>query len=176
MSHRACASQRSTGERDWSKHSKPCCWISTTHWSVVLTRKANQQRLRRRWKSFAEPIGGRFMASSDAKAINRRMRRISLKLFLRGCSNGRDLETVRQERGRLRSYLLASLKNFLSKARHRELAIKRGEGRPGFAGRFARARTHRPGAGPQIERGSHLRASLGINIIGASAHAAQSRI
>ncbi len=42
----------------------------------------------------------------------------------------RDLETVRQKRGRLRSYLLASLKNFLSKARHRELTIKRGEGRP----------------------------------------------
>jgi hypothetical protein len=30
----------------------------------------------------------------------------------------------------LRSYLLASLKNFLSKARHRELTVKRGEGRP----------------------------------------------
>jgi RNA polymerase sigma-70 factor (ECF subfamily) len=29
----------------------------------------------------------------------------------------------------LRSYLLASLKNFLSKARHRELTVKRGEGR-----------------------------------------------
>ncbi|HYT53808.1 MAG TPA: sigma-70 family RNA polymerase sigma factor [Verrucomicrobiae bacterium] len=42
----------------------------------------------------------------------------------------RDLETVRQERGRLRSYLLASLKNFLSKARHREMTVKRGEGRP----------------------------------------------
>ena len=42
----------------------------------------------------------------------------------------KDLETVRQERGRLRSYLLASLKNFLSKARHRELTVKRGEGRP----------------------------------------------
>ena len=43
----------------------------------------------------------------------------------------------------------------------------------GFAGRFARARTRRPGAGPQIERGSHLRAALGINIIGASAGAAR---
>jgi RNA polymerase sigma-70 factor (ECF subfamily) len=42
----------------------------------------------------------------------------------------RDLATVRQERGRLRSYLLASLKNFLSKARHRELTVKRGGGRP----------------------------------------------
>ena len=41
----------------------------------------------------------------------------------------KDLETVSQEKGRLRSYLLASLKNFLSKARYRELTLKRGEGR-----------------------------------------------
>src|SRR5439155_6683689 len=51
-------------------------------------------------------------------------------------------------------------------------------GRPatGFARRFACARACRPGAGAQIERRSNLRASLGINIIGASALAAQSRI
>src|SRR4029079_12319385 len=42
----------------------------------------------------------------------------------------RDFETVRRERGRLRAYLLASMKNFLSKARDREMAVKRGEGRP----------------------------------------------
>jgi DNA-directed RNA polymerase specialized sigma24 family protein len=85
----------------------------------------------------------------------------------------KDLETVRQERGRLRSYLLASLKNFLSKARHRELNRQtRGRSAFGFAGGFARAGAHRPGTGPQIERRSHLRASLGINIIGASARAA----
>jgi RNA polymerase sigma-70 factor (ECF subfamily) len=42
----------------------------------------------------------------------------------------RDLETVSPQKGRLRSYLLASVKNFLSKARDRELTIKRGEGRP----------------------------------------------
>src|SRR5438093_10849584 len=39
-------------------------------------------------------------------------------------------ETVTQERGRLRPYLLVSIKNFLSKARYRELTVKRGEGRP----------------------------------------------
>jgi RNA polymerase sigma factor (sigma-70 family) len=41
----------------------------------------------------------------------------------------RDFDAVRQEKGRLRSYLLVSLKNFLAKARRRELAVKRGEGR-----------------------------------------------
>src|SRR5438067_8314632 len=40
----------------------------------------------------------------------------------------KDFDAVRREKGRLRSYLLVSLKNFLGKARRRELALKRGEG------------------------------------------------
>src|SRR5581483_11994564 len=41
----------------------------------------------------------------------------------------RDLDVVRREKGRLRSYLLVSLKHFLGKAHRREMALKRGEGR-----------------------------------------------
>lgn len=40
----------------------------------------------------------------------------------------RDLDTVRKEKGRLRSYLLTSLKHFLTNERDRAMAIKRGEG------------------------------------------------
>ena len=40
----------------------------------------------------------------------------------------RDLDTVRKEKGRLRSYLLTSLKHFLTNERSRAMAIKRGEG------------------------------------------------
>ena len=35
---------------------------------------------------------------------------------------------MRKEKGRLRSYLLTSLKHFLTNERNRDLAIKRGEG------------------------------------------------
>jgi RNA polymerase sigma factor (sigma-70 family) len=42
----------------------------------------------------------------------------------------RDLDTVRREKGHLRSYLLVSLKNFLAKAHRRTMAVKRGGGRP----------------------------------------------
>jgi RNA polymerase sigma-70 factor (ECF subfamily) len=41
----------------------------------------------------------------------------------------RDLNTVCQEKGRLRSYLLTSLKHFLTNERNRATAIKRGEGK-----------------------------------------------
>ncbi len=40
----------------------------------------------------------------------------------------RDFNAVRQEKGRLRSYLLTSLKHFLTNERNRAMAIKRGEG------------------------------------------------
>jgi RNA polymerase sigma factor (sigma-70 family) len=40
----------------------------------------------------------------------------------------RDLDTVRKEKGRLRSYLLTSLKHFLTNERSRAMTIKRGEG------------------------------------------------
>ncbi|HEY2615044.1 MAG TPA: sigma-70 family RNA polymerase sigma factor, partial [Chthoniobacterales bacterium] len=40
----------------------------------------------------------------------------------------KDFESVRREKGRLRSYLLVALKNFLAKAHRREMAVKRGEG------------------------------------------------
>ena len=40
----------------------------------------------------------------------------------------RDLNAVRKEKGRLRSYLLTSLKHFLTNEHNRAMAIKRGEG------------------------------------------------
>jgi RNA polymerase sigma factor (sigma-70 family) len=39
-----------------------------------------------------------------------------------------DLDTVRKEKGRLRSYLLTSVKHFLMNERSRAMAVKRGEG------------------------------------------------
>jgi len=42
----------------------------------------------------------------------------------------RDLAAVRRENGRLRSFFLASLKNFLAKERRRARAAKRGDGQP----------------------------------------------
>ncbi len=40
----------------------------------------------------------------------------------------RDLNSVRKEKGRLRSYLLTSLKHFLTNEHNRAMAIKRGDG------------------------------------------------
>src|SRR5207244_4787888 len=40
----------------------------------------------------------------------------------------KDLNTVRKEKGRLRSYLLTSVKNFLADEARRAMAMKRGKG------------------------------------------------
>jgi hypothetical protein len=40
----------------------------------------------------------------------------------------KDLNTVRKEKGRLRSYLLASVKHFLADESRHAMAVKRGKG------------------------------------------------
>src|SRR5207248_9855762 len=89
--------------------------------------KANRLRHMRRLKNFAGFIGGPFTALCGDKGLGRRKRRISRKVFLLLLER-RDLRSVRQEKGRLRSYLLTALKHFLADEHRRAVAIKRGKG------------------------------------------------
>jgi RNA polymerase sigma factor (sigma-70 family) len=104
--------------------------FATTHWSVVLAaqgqsaeaKAALEKLCRTYWWPLYGFIRRQGYKPEDAQDLT--------QAFFARLLERRDLETVRQERGRLRSYLLASLKNFLSKARYREMTVKRGEGRP----------------------------------------------
>jgi RNA polymerase sigma factor (sigma-70 family) len=104
--------------------------FTTTHWSVVLAaqgqsteaKAALENLCRTYWWPLYGFVRRQGYKPEDAQDLT--------QAFFARLLERRDLETVRQERGRLRSYLLASLKNFLSKARDRELTVKRGEGRP----------------------------------------------
>ncbi len=104
--------------------------FTTTHWSVVLAAQGESAEakaaLEKLCRTYWWPLYG-FVRREGYKPEE--AQDLTQAFFARLLER-RDLETVRQERGRLRSYLLASLRNFLSKARHRELTIKRGEGRP----------------------------------------------
>jgi RNA polymerase sigma factor (sigma-70 family) len=104
--------------------------FTTTHWSVVLAAQgesaAAKAALEKLCRTYWWPLYG-FVRRQGYKPEE--AQDLTQAFFARLLER-RDLETVRQERGRLRSYLLASIKNFLSKARHREMAVKRGEGRP----------------------------------------------
>ena len=104
--------------------------FTTTHWSVVLEAqgesRAAEAALEKLCRSYWWPLYG-FVRREGYKPEE--AQDLTQAFFARLLER-RDFETVRRERGRLRSYLLASIKNFLSKARDREMTVKRGEGRP----------------------------------------------
>jgi DNA-directed RNA polymerase specialized sigma24 family protein len=102
--------------------------FTTTHWSVVLEAQgespAAQEALEKLCRTYWRPIYGfvrrQGVGSEEAKDLTQGFFALLLER--------RDLNTVRQQKGRLRSYLLTSLKHFLTNERNRAMAIKRGEG------------------------------------------------
>ncbi len=104
--------------------------FTTTHWSVVLAAQARSpaadEALEKLCRTYWWPLYGFVRRNGYNPEEAQDLTQGFFALFL----ERRDLDAVRQEKGRLRSYLLVSLKNFLAKARRREMAIKRGEGRP----------------------------------------------
>jgi RNA polymerase sigma factor (sigma-70 family) len=101
----------------------------TTQWSVVLAAQerspAAEAALEKLCRTYWWPLYGfvRRQGSSAEEAQDLTQGFFAMLL------ERRDFESVRREKGRLRSYLLVSLKNFLAKAHRREMAVKRGEGR-----------------------------------------------
>ena len=102
--------------------------FTTTHWSVVLEAQsptpAAQAALEQLCTTYWRPIYGYLRRQDvdpeDAKDLTQGFFALLLER--------RDFDAVRKEKGRLRSYLLTSLKHFLSNERQRAMAIKRGEG------------------------------------------------
>jgi RNA polymerase sigma factor (sigma-70 family) len=102
--------------------------FTTTHWSVVLEAQgptpAAQEALEKLCRTYWRPIYGfvrrQGTEAEEAKDLTQGFFALLLER--------RDLNTVRKEKGRLRSYLLTSLKHFLTNERNRAMAIKRGEG------------------------------------------------
>src|SRR4029434_1078676 len=103
--------------------------FATTHWSVVLTAQGRSpvadEALEKLCRTYWWPLYGFVRRSGYSPEEAQDLTQGFFALLL----ERHDFDVVRQEKGRLRSYLLVSLKNFLAKARRRELAVKRGEGR-----------------------------------------------
>jgi DNA-directed RNA polymerase specialized sigma24 family protein len=102
--------------------------FTTTHWSVVLEAQgptpAAQAALDKLCSTYWRPIYGFVRRhGTDAEEAKDLTQGFFALLLER-----RDLDAVRKEKGRLRSYLLTSLKHFLTSERNRAMAIKRGAG------------------------------------------------
>jgi RNA polymerase sigma-70 factor (ECF subfamily) len=102
--------------------------FTTTHWSIVLAAQgpspAANEALDKLCRTYWRPIYGfvrrQGVRPEEAKDLTQGFFALLLER--------RDLDAVRKEKGRLRSYLLTSLKHFLTNERNRAMAIKRGQG------------------------------------------------
>jgi RNA polymerase sigma-70 factor (ECF subfamily) len=104
--------------------------FTTTHWTVVLQAQgdsaAAQGALEKLCRTYWRPIYGFLRRQGIAPEEAEDLTQGFFALLLQR----RDLNAVRKEKGRLRSYLLASVKNFLADERRRAMAIKRGKVEP----------------------------------------------
>jgi RNA polymerase sigma-70 factor (ECF subfamily) len=104
--------------------------FTTTQWSVVLDAHSEspsaQEALEKLCRTYWWPLYGfvRRQGYSPEQAQDLTQGFFAMLL------ERRDFDAVRREKGRLRSYLLSSLKNFLAKSHRRAMTVKRGEGRP----------------------------------------------
>lgn len=102
--------------------------FATTQWSVVLeaqgqspaAREALETLCRCYWRPIYSFVRRQGCGREEAEDLTQGFFALLLER--------RDFGAVRREKGRLRSYLLVSLKHFLANERHRAMAIKRGEG------------------------------------------------
>jgi DNA-directed RNA polymerase specialized sigma24 family protein len=101
----------------------------TTDWSLVLSAQcispaaaaALENICRNYWRPLYAFVRREGYAREEAQDLT--------QAFFARFLERRDLDAVRREKGRLRSYFLASLKNFVANERSRAMTIKRGEGR-----------------------------------------------
>jgi RNA polymerase sigma factor (sigma-70 family) len=102
--------------------------FTTTHWSIVLEAQgespAAQEALEKLCRTYWRPIFAYLrrqgIGPADAEDLT--------QSFFASLLEHRNLNAVRKEQGRLRSYLLGALKYFLGDERRRAMAIKRGKG------------------------------------------------
>src|SRR5256886_7530264 len=104
--------------------------FTTTHWSVVLEAQgetpAAQRALEILCRTYWRPLYG-FVRRHG---LGREEAQDLVQEFFARLLEHRNLDTVRREKGRLRSYLLVSLKRFLATERHRASGVKRYETGP----------------------------------------------
>jgi len=103
--------------------------FATTHWSVVLKAQgespAAQEALENLCRTYWRPIYG-FVRREGARPDEAQD---ITQGFFALILERKDFSSVRREKGRLRSFLLASLKHFMANERRDAAAIKRGRGR-----------------------------------------------
>ena len=102
--------------------------FSTTNWSVVLQAQgqspAAQQALEKLCRTYWRPV----YSFVRREGIRTEEAEDLTQSFFALLLERRNFDAVRKEKGRLRSYLLTSLKHFLVSEHRRTVTVKRGKG------------------------------------------------
>jgi RNA polymerase sigma factor (sigma-70 family) len=102
--------------------------FATTNWSVVLEAQgqspAAQQALEKLCRTYWRPVYGYIRRQGTGPEEAEDLTQSFFALLLQR----RNFDDVRKEKGRLRSYLLSSLKHFLVSEHRRAVTVKRGKG------------------------------------------------
>jgi RNA polymerase sigma-70 factor (ECF subfamily) len=114
------------GSPDIQSAERSAMAFTTTHWSVVLAAQgpspAAEAALEKLCRTYWRPIYGfvrrQGVGPEEAKDLTQGFFALLLER--------RDFDAVRKEKGRLRSYLLTSLRHFLTNEHNRAMAVKRG--------------------------------------------------
>jgi DNA-directed RNA polymerase specialized sigma24 family protein len=102
--------------------------FATTHWSLVLAAQGQSAAAEAALEELCRIYWGPLYAFACRQGIDPEEARDLTQGFFELLLKRRDLDTARREKGRLRSYLLASFKHFMGCERRREMTIKRGHG------------------------------------------------
>jgi DNA-directed RNA polymerase specialized sigma24 family protein len=102
--------------------------FTTTHWSVVLeaqgqssaAHEALEKLCRTYWRPVYSFVKRQGIGPDEAEDLTQGFFSLLLER--------RDFDAVRKEKGRLRSYLLTSLKHFIASEQRRAMTLKRGKG------------------------------------------------
>ncbi|MBX6325156.1 MAG: sigma-70 family RNA polymerase sigma factor [Chthoniobacterales bacterium] len=124
--------QLSSSIRARSKARNAAPVFTTTHWSVVMAARGDSPEAREAigklcqtyWRPVYSYLRHCGFQAEDAEDLTQG--------FFAMLLERRDFERIKKEKGRLRSYLLASLKHFITNQKSRAFAIKRGEGHQVF--------------------------------------------
>ena len=102
--------------------------FATTHWSLVSIAQGQSAGAEEALEELCRIYWRPLYAFARRQGSDPEEARDLTQGFFQLLLTRRDLEAVRREKGRLRSYLLVSFKHFLGGERRREMTIKRGHG------------------------------------------------
>jgi RNA polymerase sigma factor (sigma-70 family) len=104
--------------------------FTTTHWSIVLEAQGETPAAKKALETLCRTYWHPLYGFARRQGLTREEAQDLVQEFFARLLEHRNLDTVRREKGRLRSYLLVSIKRFLASERHRASGVKRYESGP----------------------------------------------